>query len=185
MTPIASEELEIVHVYGVVPLDAEYGAVQVLRITSIELNAGPLPALAADAIHVVAYPGDSNRNRQYDAEDARLIARVGVGLDSGLVHSSPSLSSVAPGSALLFPTIDSLIIGDVTGIDGVSPLDASDVLRRVVGLPTPNIPDISILERQLSLALSNSAVREGLPVDSQVGSLTASDGTLTGPISTR
>lgn len=120
LAPLEAGQLDIANVIATVPEDALYGQSQVIRFTSLDVNAGALNAKTDDALHVVAYPGDINGNRRYDAEDARLIARVGVGLDTGFVFSDPINATAATGMPL-FPTIDPIILGDVTGIDGISP----------------------------------------------------------------
>jgi len=153
LAALSSGEKDIVNLVGSVPANATYGTAHVLHITELEVNAGAKLATADDAVHVVAYPGDANANQRYDAEDARLIARVGVywssveagitpSYDSGFAVDVPDSGSTWNNTT--FPTIDPTIIGDVTGSNGLSPLDASDVLRQVVHLSTPNIPALPL-----------------------------------------
>ncbi|WP_372724176.1 cohesin domain-containing protein, partial [Novipirellula sp.] len=172
VAPLAAGQTSLVDIIASVPEDAPYGETQAIRITSLDVNAGALTATADDAVQVVAFAGDVNRNQRYDAEDARLIARVGVGLDSGFVFSEPTSTSA---TTRLFPTIDPVLLGDVTGADGLSPLDASDLLRRVVGLPTPNIPDLPANQAPINLSLSVSTVAEAQPIGTTVGTLTTND----------
>ncbi|MCA9142093.1 MAG: cadherin domain-containing protein [Planctomycetales bacterium] len=172
LDPMSSGAVDVVNLIASVPETATYGVAQVVDITFLEVNAGDIQATADDAIHVVAFPGDANANRRYDAEDARLIARTGLGLDSGFVTSTPTGPST---TNLLYPTIDAVIIGDVTGVDGLSPLDASDVLRVVVGLPTPNIPARPTGFTPTALNLSATSVSEDAPTSSVVGTFTTTD----------
>ncbi|MFG0286556.1 MAG: cadherin domain-containing protein [Rhodopirellula sp. JB044] len=167
-----SGQADIINIIATVPEDAAYGSVQTLQIGSVEVNAGAMSATSDDAIQVVAFVGDVNANRRYDAEDARLVARVGVGLDSGFVvdGSSTTADSVVP-----FAAIDPELLGDVTGVDGISPLDASDLLRRVVDLSTPNIPSLPDAQAPTNLTLSSSTVEESLAVGSTVGTFTTTD----------
>jgi len=139
--PMASGAANLIEIIAEVPADATYGAVQVLDISDVEINAGAIEATADDAIHAVVFVGDANGNCAYDTEDARLIARVGLELDSGYAIDQPS-STLSDDYEVLFPTVDPAIIGDVTGKEGLSALDASDILRCVTGLDTPNIPEI-------------------------------------------
>ncbi|MCY2987311.1 MAG: Ig-like domain-containing protein, partial [Planctomycetota bacterium] len=125
--PMPSGPTEIVTLNGVVPRDAPYGAAAVLRISDLEVNAGALAATADDGLQVVALVGDANGNQRYDAEDYRLVGRVGKHFDTGFAA---------------YPMIDPLIIGDVTGDGTLSPLDASDLMRQVIQRPTPNIPPL-------------------------------------------
>lgn len=172
--PLASGAAELVKLIGTVPEEATYGATQVLNISALEVNSGSIQATADAGVHVIAFPGDVNANRRYDAEDARLIARTGLELDSGFVTSQPTGTQIVSGERF-YPYVDPVIIGDVTGIDGLSPLDASDILRRVVGLPTPNIPALPAAQSPTGLSLSSTDVAEGLPVGTAVGTLTSSD----------
>ncbi|WP_442507382.1 beta strand repeat-containing protein [Novipirellula sp. SH528] len=172
IAPLAAGQTSLVDIIASVPEDAPYGESQAIRITSLDVNAGALSATADDAVQVVAFVGDVNRNQRYDAEDARLIARVGVGLDSGFVFSEPTSASA---TTRLYPTIDPVLLGDVTGVDGLSPLDASDLLRRVVGLSTPNIPALPANQAPIDLSLSVTSVGEGQPIGTTVGAFTTND----------
>ncbi|WP_286177822.1 beta strand repeat-containing protein [Rhodopirellula sp. JC639] len=172
IAPLDAGAADIVDIIATVPEDADYGTSQAIRMTSIEVNAGAMDATTDDALHVVAFPGDVNQNRRYDAEDARLIARVGVDLDSGFVFTNPTSSTA---STLLFPTIDPTVLGDVTGVDGVSPLDASDVLRQVVGLSTPNIPALPDAQAPTGISLSTDTINDSVAVGTTVGTFTTSD----------
>ena len=174
LEPLTSGFKDIIEVVASVPETATYGKAQVLRFQSLDVNAGAVQVIGDEAIHVVAFPGDANGNQRYDAEDARLIARVGVGLDTGFVVADPS----GPINALarkLFPNIDPTIIGDVTGVDGISPLDASDVLRRVAGLPTLNIPAIPTAQAPTALGLSSTTISDGVSIGTVVGNFTTTD----------
>lgn len=139
--PLESGEANLLEIIAEVPADATYGAVHALEISELEINAGEIEATADGAVHAVVFVGDADGNCKYDTEDARLIARVGMGLDSGFAIDQPS-STLSGDYEVLFPTIDPKIIGDVTGAGGLSALDASDILRCVTGLATPNIPEI-------------------------------------------
>jgi hypothetical protein len=172
LDPMPSGPADLLNLVATVPEDAEYGQAHVLRVTSLEINGGDLQAIADDAVHVVAFVGDANANRRYEAEDARLIARVAAGLDSGFAVSNPT--GTDPGR-VLYPTIDPRIIGDVTGLDGISPLDASDMLRVVVGLPVANLPALPESQAPMNMTLSSNQIREGLPTGTVVGQLFTDD----------
>jgi uncharacterized protein YggE len=172
LDPMSSGSADLVNLIATVPETATYGATQVVDITALDVNAGAIQATADDALHVVAFPGDANANRRYDAEDARLIARTGIGLDTGFVTSTPTTTAT---TNLLYPNVDAVIIGDVTGVDGLSPLDASDVLRAVVGLSTPNLPALPTLHSPTALNLSATSIAEHQPSGTQVGTFTTTD----------
>jgi hypothetical protein len=111
---------------------------------------------------------------RYDAEDARLIARVGVGLDSGLAVDPPHANPATPLRSL-YPLVDATIIGDVTGDGTLSALDASDLLRKAVGLPTPGIPALPENAAPVSVSLSANTLPENEPVGTVVGLLSTVD----------
>ncbi len=171
LSPLTADQTDVIEVIGSVPESATYGKAHVLHVTALEVNAGALTAKADDAIHVVAYQGDVNGNRRYDAEDARLIARVGVGLDTGFVSATPTSATVG---TPLFPLIDPVLLGDVTGADGISPLDSSDVLRQVIGLPVPNLPSLPT-QAPTDVALSSTSVASGAVIGTTVGVFTSTD----------
>lgn len=175
LDPMPAGAASVVELIGNVPANAAYGRAHVVRMTSVNINAGAIAARANDALHVVAYTGDVNANRRYDAEDARLIARVGVGLDSGFVTTTPTSTTIAQA---LFPLIDPIIIGDVTGAGGISPLDSSDVLRKVVGLSVPNLPDLPTSQAPTAIALSNQVLTgSSIASGTTVGTLSTTDPT--------
>ncbi len=120
---------------------------------------------------MAAYPGDANANRRYDAEDARLIARVGVGSDTGFISATPTSSTV---TTPLYPLIDPMLLGDVTGVDGISPLDASDVLRKVINLSVPNLPNLPS-QTPTNITLSATSVASGAAIGTTVGTFTSTD----------
>jgi len=173
LDPLPEGPSSIFSLVAQVPATAPYGAAHSVRITQLEINAGAMPATADDALHAVAFVGDANRNLRYDAEDARLIARVGVGLDSGFAVDPPQ-TGTASAPRLLYPAIDPQILGDVTGQGGLSALDASDVLRRVVGLPTPNIPALPN-RPPIDILLAPQTVPENAVAGTAVGVLSAVD----------
>ncbi|NLS93660.1 MAG: cadherin-like domain-containing protein [Planctomycetaceae bacterium] len=127
LDPLPDGPLELVLLESNVPISADYGAAHLLDIVGVEVNAGAMPATAVDGGHLVAYMGDMNRNQRYDPEDARLIARVGMGLDADFEA---------------YPGIDPVLIGDVTGDGTLSPLDCSHIMQAAVGLGSEFLPDI-------------------------------------------
>jgi len=174
LEPLPEGTAHIVSLTAEVPATAPYGAVHAVRLTQLDVNAGELSATADDGLHAVVFVGDANRNLRYDAEDARLLARVGVGLDSGFAVDPPHAGATGA-TRILYPTIDPRIIGDVTGNGTLSALDASDLLRRVVNLPTPNIPALPDNVAPQDIVLSPNSVPENAVPGTVVGILTAVD----------
>jgi mRNA-degrading endonuclease HigB of HigAB toxin-antitoxin module len=174
LDPLPGGPASVISLTANVPRNAPYGEAHSIQITTLEVNAGALSATADEAVHVVAFAGDANRNMRYDAEDARLISRVGVGLDSGLAVDPPHASPATP-LRTLYPLVDATIIGDVTGDGTLSALDASDLLRKAVGLPTPGIPALPENAAPVSLSLSANTLPENEPVGTVVGLLSTVD----------
>ncbi|MCL4201429.1 MAG: cadherin repeat domain-containing protein [Pirellulaceae bacterium] len=174
LEPLSGGAASVISLTANVPRNAPYGEVHSIRITSLEVNAGALAATADEAVHVVAFAGDANRNMRYDAEDARLISRVGVGLDSGLAVDPPHANPATP-LRHLYPLVDATILGDVTGDGTLSALDASDLLRKAVGLPTPGIPALPENSAPVSISLSANTLPESEPVGTVVGILSTAD----------
>jgi uncharacterized protein GlcG (DUF336 family) len=167
-------QADVVNLIGHVPENATYASAQVLEISRLEVNAGAMAATADSALHVVAFPGDANANRRYDVEDARLVARVGVGLDSGFVVRQPD-APVGTDVQVTYPSIDPLIIADVSGDGTLSPLDASDLLRIAVGLETPNIPPLPSEQPPTDIFLSSNSIPVGEPAGTVVGVFSSED----------
>ncbi len=134
-TPLAAGTTPFVNLQATVPNNAPYRTKQVLDLANISLNAGGIPALDDDAVHVVAFFADVTGNGTYSAQDASLIARIGVGIGTGFEDY-----------ALLDPTI----VGDITGNGAFSALDTSLMLQASVGvliaeIPTP-LPTVSLTQ---------------------------------------
>ena len=126
--PLPAGQRTLARLTAAVPSTAPYRAGQVLKITQLSVNGGAIPAEGDAAVHKVAYPGDATGNGgsgAYSGLDASWVARLAAGLDSGLDQ---------------YPLTDPRIVAAVSGGAAVNALDASDVARRAVNLPTPNIP---------------------------------------------
>jgi hypothetical protein len=104
-----------------------YKAKEVLHLSNIAVNAGSIPSVGNDAIHVVAYLGDTSGDGQLSGLDASQISRVSILLDTGFAA---------------YPLLDPLIVGDVGGNNLVDGSDVTLVNRRLAGYITPQIPDI-------------------------------------------
>lgn len=115
--------LEIVRLTAAVPADAPYGRKQVLDLRSIQLLAGAttVPAVDDDAIHVAAYPGDTNGSLTLSAADVTALRRVITGLEPGFGA---------------YQTADPRIIGDFNLDSNHSAVDVTDLRRRLTGLST-------------------------------------------------
>jgi lysophospholipase L1-like esterase len=93
----------------------------------VSLNEGTLTAVADDAVHLVAYFGDTTGNGTYSALDGQRVLRHAVGLDSGFAA---------------YPLADPVLVADITANGAVSSLDATRILQEVVGIDRPEIPPL-------------------------------------------
>lgn len=124
-TPLVAGATHFASLQADVPGTALYRHKHVLDLANIVLNGGAIPALDDDGVHVVAYFGDVTGNGAYSAQDASYIARLAVGIDTGLEE---------------FALLDPSIIGDITGNGAFSSTDTSLMLRAAVGITVPEIP---------------------------------------------
>ncbi len=113
-----------------VPNNALYGSKEVLHITNLAVldasgTSQPLPAAAADGIHVAAYFGDTNEDGTYDSPDVTLEQRY-----IGLINSGfPS-----------YRLADPILLGDIT-LNGLIQANDTTSIQREIGLiNVPNIP---------------------------------------------
>jgi hypothetical protein len=124
-TPLPAATTRFIDLLASVPATALYQTKQVLNFTNIVLNGGAIPARDDDSVHVVAYFGDATGSGTYSSSDATRIARLAVGIESGLQN---------------FRLLDPVIVADITGNGGFSGLDTTRLQQAVVGLPVAEIP---------------------------------------------
>ncbi len=110
---------DVVRLTASVPSTAGYGAKEILDLQGVQINGGSVPAVADDAVHVVAFLGDASGDGIYTGLDAQRISRVAVGLDPGFRQ---------------WPLADPLIIADVSGDNQLTGFDSLTVARQAVGI---------------------------------------------------
>lgn len=123
-------ETNLVQLDATVPEEAVYGDSQLLQFESVELNEGEIDVIGNEAIHNVAYLGDSNGDREYSYLDAVLHNHVAVGVDTGFDA---------------YPLTNPQAIADVTGDGEITAFDAAIVAREAINLPQSEIPDLPIV----------------------------------------
>jgi hypothetical protein len=114
-------------IQATVPLAAYYKSKDLLHFSSISLSggSGPVAAVGADALHLVAFPGDTDGNGLIDSGDTLDLSRVEAGADTGFAA---------------YQLTDPRIIGDL-GNDGVIDGTAVSLYTRYSNsLPTPQVP---------------------------------------------
>ena len=126
-TAIAAGKVTLVNLIARVPDTAAYGAVEVVDIGDVVANANSVNAADDDALHVVGYIGDTNRNAKLDRDDVMLILRNAARVDSGFA----AWSYISPN-----------MVGDVDGDGRLTTADASRVGQKMNGLLRPEIPDV-------------------------------------------
>jgi hypothetical protein len=132
-TPLPGGPMVLAILAADVPDVAGMGSSSLIQIRDVVANQGNLPARGDDAVGQVNFLGDASGDGGYSAFDASLIARVGVGLDSGFDA---------------YPRTDPRLIGDVTRDGTNSAFDASIVARKALDLPQIYIPELPV-EMQL------------------------------------
>ena len=115
---------DVIRLTANVPSTAGYGAKEILDLQGMQINGGSVPAVADDAVHVVAFLGDASGDGIYTGLDAQRISRVAVGLDPGFRQ---------------WPLADPLIIADVTGDNQLSGFDSLTVARQAVSITQSTI----------------------------------------------
>ncbi len=117
-----------------VPDNAPYGSKEILSITNLTVFDGsaipqPLPSVAANAIHVGAYFGDTSGDQNYDSPDVTLEQRV-----IGLINTGFSA----------YRLIDPVLLGDIT-LNGQIQANDTTSIQRVIGLVNvPNVPPLPV-----------------------------------------
>lgn len=124
-TPLPAGTKRFIDLQADVPTTAPYRDKHILNLENVSINSGAIPSIGDDGLHVVAYFGDVSGNGTYSAQDASLIARQAVGIDTGLE---------------LYQLLDPTIVGDLTGNGGFSSSDTSYMLQAAVGIPVAEIP---------------------------------------------
>ncbi len=130
ITPISGSLLNILTLTASIPTNAPYASAADLQLTNLvvsQLSVGTIPSLADSTMQKVAYLGDTDGDGHLTGNDAGLISRVVVHLDSGFDA---------------YQLTDPTLVGDVSGDGIITGFDASEDLSASVHLPEPTIPTI-------------------------------------------
>ena len=154
ITPLNAGEQDIVTLLAAVPETATYGAKQVLDLTDVSINEGDVAVSADDAVHVVAYFGDTSGDGAYSALDGQHVLRYVVRRDSGFAA---------------YPLADPVLLGDITGNGAVTALDATRISQEVsylTGTSTVDRPEIPPIPTGIGpLSFSGASQRVDIPVN--------------------
>jgi hypothetical protein len=102
-----------------------YRAKDLIHLSAVSLNFGAVPVTTSDALHLVAYVGDADGNGAYSSNDAVLITRTAIQVDSGFAA---------------YPLVDPVIVADTDGSGFIPANAALQVNEAGVGFPTGNLP---------------------------------------------
>ena len=136
--PLAAGPVELVRLAAQVPSGAAAGAAGLIDVTAVRLNNGVVAARGLAGLDVVALSGDASGNMAVDPADARLAARVGLGVDSGF-------------DAYL--RIDPVLVADLNANGVVGEHDASLILDLAHGL-APASPTAAMRTARLNAPAS-------------------------------
>lgn len=145
--PLPAGTTQFMNLLATIPSTAPYRTKQILDITNITLSDNT-PAIDDDALAIVAYFGDVTANGAYSSQDASLVARLAVGLDSGLQQ---------------FKMLDPMIIADINGNGAFTAQDTSKMLQAAVGIAVPEIP--ALPQPAISLAAGGPDPKLSIPRD--------------------
>jgi hypothetical protein len=148
LAPLAAGTTRFVDLQVSVPTTATYQVKQLLDLGNIVLNGGAIPGVDDDAVQVVGYFGDVTANGTYSGTDASYVARLTVGIDTGLAA---------------YPLLDPVIIGDITGNGAFSSLDTSYGLQAAVGIDVAEVPPLPF--PAVSLVFGGPDPKLSIPTD--------------------
>ena len=143
LSSLPATAVTLLNLQASVPASAPYAAKHLLDIQRLQFNGGALSGSDDDGIHLVAYVGDTDAQPGYSMADALCVQRVVVRLDTGF---------------LPYPWIDPLIAGDVNGNGRLDAGDALLIGRKVMGLPTSELPDLPAPLRMTGRTAPNPAL---------------------------
>jgi hypothetical protein len=128
-----SGALTLGYITANVPSTAPYASKELLDITNLTVFDNspntplPLPAVADDAIRVVAFFGDTNGDMNYTTQDVTLELR--------------SIALVNSGFAA-YRLADPLLIGDINSNEVIQSNDTTSIQRVIALQSVPNIPPL-------------------------------------------
>ena len=162
ITPISGSMLSLIILTAKVPNGAPYASAADLLLTNLvvsQQSVGTIPSLADSTMQKVAYLGDTDGDGTLTGNDAGLISRLVVHLDTGF--DAYSLT-------------DPALIADVSNDGVITGFDASEDLAASVGFSEPTIPNIPNI---------GTLVTGGIDPNVSIGSnILASGGTAVVPI---
>ena len=110
-----------------VPTTALYKSKDLLHFTGVSLStaSSSVAAIGADALHLVAFPGDASGDGAISSADAEDMSRVVAGADAGFAA---------------YPLADPSIVGDLYGDGSVDGSAVSLITRYINGITSPQMP---------------------------------------------
>jgi hypothetical protein len=124
-TPLAAGAVDFMRLNATVREDAPYGSKHVLDLVNVTINAGAIPAVEDDGLHIVSYLGDTNGSGNYESADAVLVQRYSAGMEAGFAA---------------FRMADPTLIADITQDGQVNADDATAAMQLAAGTPVQGVP---------------------------------------------
>jgi len=124
---LKSGSLEIVSLTAYVPTTAFYGEAQILHVTVDSVNGAQGKVIGDDALQVVGYIGDANKDAAYTKADVKLISSEAANRGRGFTA---------------WPLINPLTIADFDLSGAVTKIDASMLQLEIDGCDQREIPAI-------------------------------------------
>ncbi len=127
-TALATGAVRLGGLTATVPANAPYKSKELLHWASLSLNGGAITAVGDDALHAVAFLGDTSGDGTYTSADSVLLSNVAAAKDSGFAA---------------FPILDPVILADLNG-NGLVQSNDGGLLNNYLGGATvaqiPNYP---------------------------------------------
>jgi hypothetical protein len=126
----AATLLTLFQVVATVPDTASYASKQVLRITThrfTDQSGFDLPSAAEDAVHIVAFPGDTTANGLISSLDVTSIRRWIGAVDGGFSG---------------FQLADPIVVADFNADGNLTSGDVTQLRRFILELPQAFIPSV-------------------------------------------
>lgn len=126
-SPLGAGRIVLGNLVASVPMNAAYGAKDLLHLSNVQVDQGARAVRADDGLHVVAFLGDVTADGSYTTLDVQRMRRVLLRQDGGFGT---------------WPLVDPLIVADVSGNGVFSSTDSLKLSLQIGGTPQKEIQPI-------------------------------------------
>ena len=152
--PLAAGRIVLGNLAASVPVNATYGAKDLLHFSEVQLDQGAKAVRTDDGLHVVAFLGDVTADGSYTTLDTTRLRRLLLRQDNGLGA---------------WPLVDPLILGNISGNGVFTSVDVLKLTLQVAGTPQKDFQAIPTNLPPLVFAGADPALTLG-SVQAQPGS---------------